>query len=101
MPKIGNPNPTQAVPLPRGRPKGVPNKLTQDVRAMIQEVIDGLGGAQRMMAWAKEDPLNERMFWSQVMPKLMPKEVNVGGQADNPLNVGIKVTFVDPEAPPE
>lgn len=96
MPKIGNPNPTQAVPLPRGRPKGVPNKLTQDVRAMIQEVIDGLGGAQRMMAWAKEDPLNERMFWSQVMPKVLPKEVNVGGQPGNPLNIGIKVTFVKP-----
>lgn len=96
MPKIGNPNPTQAVPLPRGRPKGVPNKLTQDVRAMIQEVIDGLGGAQRMIAWAKEDPLNERMFWSQVMPKVLPKEVNVGGQGDNPLNLGITVTFVKP-----
>ncbi len=94
MPKIGNPNPTQAVPLPRGRPKGVPNKLTQDVRAMIQEVIDGLGGAQRMIAWAKEDPLNERMFWSQVMPKVLPKEVNVGGQPGNPLNLGIKVSFV-------
>ena len=61
---------------------------------MIQEVIDGLGGAERMIAWAKEDPLNERMFWSQVMPKVLPKEVNVGGQPGNPLNLGIKVSFV-------
>lgn len=79
-----------------GRAPGTPNRITSDVRAMIQEVIDGLGGAQRMIAWAKEDPTNERAFWSQVMPKVLPKEVNVGGQPGNPLNIGIKVTFVKP-----
>lgn len=79
-----------------GRQRGTPNKITSDVRAMIQEVIDGLGGAERMIAWAKEDPANERAFWSQVMPKVISKDINLGGQADNPLNLGIKVTFVRP-----
>lgn len=98
MVTTGNPNPVQTVKLPRGRPKGVPNKITQDVRGMIQDVIAGLGGAQRMIAWAREDPLNERAFWSQVMPKILPKDINVGGQADNPLNIGIRVSFVKPDA---
>lgn len=81
-----------------GRAPGTPNRITSDVRNMIQDVIAGLGGAQRMIEWAREDPANERAFWSQVMPKVLPKEVNVGGQSDNPLNIGIRVSFVKPDA---
>lgn len=28
-----------------------------------------------MIAWAKEDPMNERAFWSSMYPKLVPHEV--------------------------
>lgn len=77
-----------------GRAKGTPNKVTADVRQIILEAVDQLGGHERLIAWAREDPANERIFWSQIMPKILPKEVNLGSQPDNPLALGIRVTFV-------
>ena len=66
-----------------GRPKGVPNKTTKAAKDMIAEVAEGLGGAKRMLAWAKEAPENERAFWTSVYPKLIP--LTVGSDPDNPL----------------
>lgn len=66
-----------------GRPKGVPNKTTKAAKDMIAEVAEGLGGAKRMLAWAKEAPENEKAFWTSVYPKLIP--LTVGGDPDNPL----------------
>lgn len=33
-----------------GRPKGVPNKLTSDVKAMILAALDKAGGAEYLLA---------------------------------------------------
>lgn len=79
-----------------GRPKGSVNKISRDVREMIFDVVDKIGGANRMLAWAQSSPEAEKAFWTMIVPKVIPKDINIGGQADNPLNVGIKVIFVDP-----
>lgn len=63
---------------------------------MIFDVVDKIGGANRMLAWAQSSPEAEKAFWTMIVPKVIPKDINIGGQADNPLNVGIKVIFVDP-----
>jgi hypothetical protein len=63
-----------------GRPKGSVNKTTAAAKAMIEEAAAGLGGADRMLAWAQEAPENERAFWTQVFPKLLPLQVNGPGQ---------------------
>lgn len=60
-----------------GRVKGTPNKLTQTVKQVIEQVAAELGGAQRMVQWAREAADNERLFWSQMYLKLMPKEIKV------------------------
>lgn len=77
-----------------GRQKGTPNKITTDLRTMILDVVDKLGGAERLQEWATSSPAAEQAFWTQVVPKVLPKDINVGGQPGNPLNLGIKVTFV-------
>ncbi len=77
-----------------GRAKGTPNKVTADVRKLILTAVEEMGGHARLIAWAREDPANERIFWGQIMPKVLPRDVNLGGQADNPLALGIKVRFV-------
>lgn len=41
----------------------------------IAEAAEKLGGVNRLVAWANEDPLNERAFWSSVYPKLLPLQV--------------------------
>ena len=65
-----------------GRPKGAQNKTTRAAKDMIADVAAGLGGSDRMLAWAKEAPENEKAFWTRVYPKLLPVQVaNEDGKA--------------------
>lgn len=59
-----------------GSRKGIPNKSTHDVREAILWAADQLGGKQRIVTWAQEDPQNERIFWDRLYPRLLPKEIN-------------------------
>jgi hypothetical protein len=68
-----------------GRPKGVGNKTTQTAKEAIALAAEGLGGVNRLIDWAKEDPLNERAFWSTIYPKLIP--VQVAGDENNPVKL--------------
>lgn len=60
-----------------GRPPGSRNKTTVAAKEAIALAADGLGGTDRLIAWAKEDPLNERAFWSSIYPKLIPLDVGI------------------------
>lgn len=62
----------------KGRPKGSTNKTTQIAKDAIALAADKLGGVDRLVDWAKEDPLNERAFWSTIYPKLLPLQVAGG-----------------------
>ena len=63
----------------QGRPKGCTNKTTQSAKEAIAQAADKLGGADRLVAWAKEDPQNERVFWGTIYPKLLPLQVSGEG----------------------
>lgn len=52
---------------------------------------DKLGGADRLFAWAQENPDNERVFWQSIYTKLIP--VQVTGEDGGPLKAAIEVTF--------
>lgn len=64
---------------PRGRPKGVPNKTTQAAKDAIAQAAADLGGAERLVEWAKTDPKNEQIFWGQIYPKLLPLKIGGDG----------------------
>jgi hypothetical protein len=68
-----------------GRVKGTPNKLSTGAKEVIAQVAKNIGGVSRMTKWVREDPLNERAFWSSIYPKLLP--LQVAGDKDNPLSV--------------
>lgn len=68
-----------------GRAKGTPNKTTQSVKAAIEFAAAGLGGAERMIAWCKEEPANERVFWGNIYPKLLP--LTLTGDPERPLHI--------------
>jgi hypothetical protein len=70
---IGNP----------GKPKGAISKTTRAAKEAIAFAAEGLGGAERLVAWAQEDPKNEAAFWTSIYPKLLP--LQVAGDPDNPL----------------
>ena len=63
-----------------GRPKGMANKSTQIAKDAIALAADKLGGAERLVAWAKEDGKNEAAFWTTIYPKLLPLQVSGPGE---------------------
>lgn len=81
-----------------GRPKGVPNKITTAAKDAIAQAAEKLGGTNRLVEWAQEDPANERAFWSSIYPKLLPLQVNGAGPDGEHLFTGIRVEFVKPDA---
>lgn len=67
----------------KGRPKGSLNKVTGAAKAAIEMAAEGIGGSKRLQAWCKEDPLNERAFWTQIYTKLLPLQLT--GDEGKPL----------------
>ena len=77
MDKLGNGN--LAARKGAGRPEGSVNKVTAGAKAVIEEAVAELGGAPRLLAWAKDLPENERAFWTSIFPRLLPLQVNGSG----------------------
>jgi hypothetical protein len=74
--KIKNGN----IPNRAGRPKGAINKTSASAKAVIEQAATELGGADRLLAWALEAPENEKAFWAQIYPKLLPLQVHGSGE---------------------
>lgn len=61
-----------------GRPKGSPNRIAKEAKEAIAEAAEGLGGSDRLIAWAQESPENEKAFWQTIYPKLVGVSVSGG-----------------------
>ncbi len=59
-----------------GRQKGSLNKTTGLAKDAIAAAAEGLGGTERIVAWAKESPENEKAFWTQLYTKLIPVQLD-------------------------
>ena len=66
-----------------GRPKGVPNKLTGEVKTMILEALDGAGGVDYLIGCAR-DPKTAAAFLGLV-GKVLPLQVT--GEGGGPLQI--------------
>lgn len=75
-----------------GRKKGVPNKITANIKAAIIEAFDKAGGAEYLLQIAKTDP---RTFCALV-GKVIPLQVS--GDPDNPISLKgrIEIAIIDP-----
>jgi hypothetical protein len=69
----------------KGRPAGSVNKTTRTCKDAIAHAAEALGGAERLVAWAKEDPANEKAFWTAIYPKLLPLQVT--GEGGGPVQI--------------
>lgn len=76
---------------PNGRPKGVPNKITGTAKENIQAVFTRLGGTARMAEWAEQ---NQTEFY-KLYARLIPADVKLSGDAENPITV-IQRVIVSP-----
>ena len=68
-----------------GKPKGALHKTTRTAKEAIALAAEKLGGADRLVNWAKEDPLNERAFWATIYPKLLPLQLT--GEGGGPISI--------------
>lgn len=70
-----------------GRQKGSLNKTTVAARTAFQMAFDGVGGADALIAWAKENPTDFYKLYS----KLIPQDVNanVGGDISIQIVSGV------------
>lgn len=80
-------------PKTGGRKKGTPNKTTRAAKDAIAYAAEGLGGADRLIAWAKEAPENERVFWGTIYPKLLPLQVS--GPDGGAIETVTRIKLVD------
>lgn len=79
-----------------GREKGTPNKLTSTAKDTIAQCAALLEkNGRTLYVWVSEDPANEKAFWVQIYPKLLPLQVT--GEGGGPLKIEqIKRVIVNP-----
>ena len=56
---------------PHGRPKGVPNSINGDVRAMILEALNRVGGARYLARRAEDTPASFMALLGKILPANM------------------------------
>ena len=69
-----------------GRKKGTPNKINADLKAMILGALDKAGGAEYLLAQAKDNPNAFLTLVGKVLP------MTVAGDPDQPIQHEISHT---------
>lgn len=77
---------------PGGSRKGIPNKVTSDVKSMILTALEKAGGADYLLSQAHQNPKAFLALVGRVLP------LQVQGDKDNPLYIAkIERVVVDPK----
>jgi hypothetical protein len=71
-----------------GRPKGVPNKLTANVKAAILAAFDAVGGSEYLAQQAIENP----QAFMTLLGKVLPTQLS--GDPENPVTIRQIITGV-------
>lgn len=74
----------------KGRGIGAKNKTTKAIKDMIEGALSDVGGRDYL---ARQAEANPAAFMSLVS-KILPKDVNHGGQPGNPIEIAAKISEV-------
>jgi len=90
-------------PLTEGVEPEQPVKKKTNMRDCIEEVFEKLGGTGGMKDWVLESTANKRIFYRNILPKIIPKEIQaeVAGKDGGPLIfgwAGVPTDVASPEA---
>lgn len=64
----------------KGRPKGTPNKITKDLKAMILGALDACGGQKSLEGQAVENPAAFMTLLGKVLPKEIDAKLESNGE---------------------
>lgn len=70
-----------------GRKKGIPNKITGDLKSMILGALDNKGGIEYLEKQADQNPVAFLTLVGKVLP------MTVAGDPDNPVKTTITVEW--------
>lgn len=73
-----------------GRQKGTPNANVHAIRTMIVNALDKAGGEDYLTQQARDNPV----AFMSLIGRVLPKEVNVGGQDDNPIRTIHRIELI-------
>jgi hypothetical protein len=77
---------------PGGSRKGVPNKITADVKSMILGALQAKGG----QAWLEQQMDKNPVAYMALLGKILPTQAHLTGDDGEPLNV-IRVQWISPD----
>jgi len=66
-------------PAKSGRKKGVPNKATGDIKAMISNALTIAGGESYLLRQADENPVAFMGLIGKILPKQVDVDANIAG----------------------
>jgi hypothetical protein len=72
-----------------GRTKGKPNKVTTAVKEALCLAFEGIGGTAKLIEWGKKE--KNRAEFYKLWVKILPKEIEVSGNPDHPLEMNVNV----------
>ncbi len=75
----GVPRLPQHKPTARGRPKGIPNKLSTDIKQMVVQALSEEGGVMYLREQARENPVAFMSLVGRVIP------LQVTGEGGGPI----------------
>lgn len=74
-----------------GRPKGLPNKITTELKAMIRDALDGVGGQAYLERQAQDNP----NAFLTLLGKTVPSDVNA--KLSGAIKVDGSIRFIRPD----
>ena len=77
----------KGTPKTGGRKRGTPNQTTANVKAAIERAYDAAGGDEAFGLWARD---NQTDFYTRILTKILPKELEVSGNPDKPIGVTLR-----------
>lgn len=76
----------------KGRGKGNVNKTTAAIKEMIEGALNDVGGQAYLVQQARDNPV----AFMGLVGKILPKDINHGGQDGNPMTIKLIKEIVDP-----
>jgi len=69
---------------PRGRLPGSKNKTTANVKEAMEMAFEGIGGADRLQAWAEKNTTDFYKLWAKLIP------VQITGENGGDINITVR-----------